>query len=63
MILPLVPYGIQGAIRYQGESNASRGQQYRVLPPAMIGSWRSVGGQGDFPFRIVGTSTPAPPTR
>jgi sialate O-acetylesterase len=31
MIAPLVPFGIKGAIWYQGESNAGRGQQYRTL--------------------------------
>jgi sialate O-acetylesterase len=53
MIAPLVPYGIKGAIWYQGESNAARGSQYRKLLPAMIGDWRQRFGQGDFPFYIV----------
>ncbi|WP_367871239.1 sialate O-acetylesterase [Luteolibacter sp. Populi] len=53
MIAPLLPYGIKGAIWYQGESNASRGMQYRKLLPAMIGDWRKRFGQGDFPFYIV----------
>ncbi len=53
MIAPLVPYGIKGAIWYQGESNASRGMEYRSLLPAMIESWRKAWGQGDFPFGIV----------
>ena len=50
MIAPLVPFGIKGAIWYQGESNAGRAYQYRVLFPAMIQSWRKVWAQGDFPF-------------
>ena len=33
MIAPLVPYAIQGAIWYQGESNAGRAYQYRKLFP------------------------------
>ena len=33
-------YGIQGAIWYQGESNAGRAYQYRELFPLMISSWR-----------------------
>ncbi|MGD0091081.1 MAG: sialate O-acetylesterase, partial [Planctomycetota bacterium] len=50
MIAPLIPYGIQGAIWYQGESNAGRAYQYRKLFPAMILDWRKNWGQGDFPF-------------
>jgi len=52
-IAPLVPYAIRGAIWYQGESNSSRGKEYRTLFPAMIGSWRKAWGQGDFPFLFV----------
>ena len=52
-IVPLQPYAIKGAIWYQGESNSSRGEQYRTLFPAMISSWRRAWGQGDFPFGIV----------
>ena len=53
MIAPLVPYAIQGAIWYQGESNASRAYQYRTLFPAMITDWREQWDQGDFPFLWV----------
>lgn len=53
MIAPLVPYGIKGAIWYQGESNAGRAYQYRKLFPAMITDWREKWGQGDFPFFFV----------
>ncbi|MHC4594755.1 MAG: sialate O-acetylesterase [Planctomycetota bacterium] len=53
MIAPLIPYGIQGAIWYQGESNAGRAYQYRKLFPAMIKNWRNDWGQGDFPFLFV----------
>jgi len=53
MIAPLAPLAITGAIWYQGEGNASRAFQYRVLLPAMIGDWRRTFGQGDFPFYIV----------
>ncbi len=53
MIAPLVPYGIRGAIWYQGESNAERAYQYRKLFPVMIQDWRRVWGQGDFPFLFV----------
>ncbi len=53
MIAPLIPYGIKGAIWYQGESNAGRGMQYRTLLPTMIKDWRSRFGVGEFPFFIV----------
>ncbi len=53
MIQPLVPYGIRGAIWYQGEANAGRAEQYQALLSAMIGSWRSAWGEGDFHFGIV----------
>ena len=53
MIAPLVPYTLTGAIWYQGESNASRGAQYRPLLTTMIGDWRTRFAQGDFPFLIV----------
>ena len=53
MIAPLVPFGIKGAIWYQGESNAGRDEQYRRLLPTMIADWRSRFGVGPFPFYIV----------
>ena len=53
MIAPLIPYAIQGAIWYQGESNASRAYQYRTLFPAMITNWRDDWDQGAFPFYYV----------
>src|SRR5580658_3651963 len=53
MIEPVAPLAIKGAIWYQGEANADRAHQYRALLPAMIGDWRSVFAQGDFPFYIV----------
>ena len=53
MISPLIPFGIKGAIWYQGESNADRAYQYRSLFPMMIDDWRAHWGQGDFPFLFV----------
>jgi sialate O-acetylesterase len=53
MIQPLVPYGVKGAIWYQGESNAGQAYQYRTLLPTMINSWHNNWKQGDFPFLIV----------
>ena len=54
MLAPVAPLAIAGAIWYQGESNAERAYQYRKLLPALIGDWRKLFGQGDFPFYIVG---------
>jgi len=53
MIEPLLPYGIGGAIWYQGESNAGRAWQYRSLFADMIRDWRQAFCQGDFPFLAV----------
>jgi sialate O-acetylesterase len=53
MIAPLIPYGIKGAIWYQGESNAGRAEQYRSLFADMIRNWRHDWGQGDFTFLAV----------
>lgn len=53
MIKPLIPYGIQGVIWYQGESNADRAEQYQTLFPAMISAWRKEWGEGNFPFLFV----------
>ena len=50
MVNGLIPYGIKGAIWYQGESNAGNAYAYRVRFPAMISDWRERWGQGDFPF-------------
>jgi len=53
MIAPLIPYGIRGAIWYQGESNAGRAYQYQTLFPTLIEDWRKQWNQGDFPFLFV----------
>src|SRR5581483_11992404 len=53
MIAPVIPYGIKGAIWYQGESNAGNAKQYQTLFPEMIKNWRRDWGQGDFPFGFV----------
>lgn len=50
---PIIGYGIKGAIWYQGETNAGRGENYRYLFPLMIQSWREEWGIGDFSFYWV----------
>ena len=53
MIVPLVPYALRGAIWYQGESNAGRGELYGLQLQTMIGNWRELWNQGDFPVLFV----------
>jgi sialate O-acetylesterase len=56
MIHPLIPYGIRGAIWYQGEANATTLENailYNRQLPNMIADWRARWGQGDFPFGVV----------
>ncbi len=53
MINPILPYGIKGAIWYQGESNADRAKQYQRVFPEMITDWRNHWKEGDFPFLFV----------
>jgi sialate O-acetylesterase len=53
-IAPVKPYGIRGAIWYQGESNANQTAPfYRARFAALIKGWRRVWNQGDFPFHFV----------
>lgn len=53
MIEPLMPFAIKGAIWYQGESNEVRAEQYNILLPTMIKSWRERWAQSAFPFGII----------
>jgi sialate O-acetylesterase len=53
MLKPLIPYTIKGIIFYQGETNGSRGYQYRKLFPALIHEWRMAWGQKNIPFLFV----------
>ncbi len=61
MIAPVIPYTIQGAIWYQGESNAGAARLYRKLFPTMIATWRQAWATGglagsempEFPFIFV----------
>jgi sialate O-acetylesterase len=51
--LPIIPYGIKGALWYQGEGNRDFPVTYQKLLPALIADWRKHWAQGDFPFLIV----------
>ncbi len=53
MLAPLVPFGIKGALWYQGEANGPFWLQYRRLLPTLIADWRARFEVGDFPFLIV----------
>lgn len=53
MIRPLIPYGIRGAIWYQGEGNWGDGMLYRDKLVAMILGWRAAWQEGPFPFYYV----------
>jgi len=53
MIAPLIPFAIKGAIWYQGESNEARAEQYNILLPTMIRSWRERWGMAEMPFGII----------
>lgn len=53
MIAPLAPYGIKGALWYQGESNGGESDEYYYKMNALIGGWRKVWNQGEFPFYFV----------
>jgi sialate O-acetylesterase len=56
MIRPLIPYAIRGGIWYQGESNiinSNDGMRYFDKFKVLLDSWRSMWGQGDFPFYSV----------
>ncbi len=52
MIRPLVPFGIAGAIWYQGEGNTAAPDSYQKLMKAMIESWRK-DFKKEFPFYYV----------
>lgn len=52
MIAPIVKYTIKGALWYQGETEAGRGQGhlYDAAMTTLVKDWRKAFGQGDFPF-------------
>lgn len=52
MIYPVIPYGIAGAIWYQGESNCENYSIYSQLMKTLIENWRA-DFKKDFPFYLV----------
>jgi sialate O-acetylesterase len=53
MIHPVCPFAMRGAIWYQGEANHDEGKLYTERMKALIGGWRTIWGEGDFPFYYV----------
>ena len=55
MIHPVLPYAIRGVIWYQGESIVGGAAGHALYPhvqETLIGDWRQLWGEGDFPFYI-----------
>ncbi|HOX05328.1 MAG TPA: sialate O-acetylesterase [Planctomycetota bacterium] len=54
-IRPFAPFAIRGVIWYQGESNCDGADHdfYTKRMEALVGGWRKVWKQGDFPFYFV----------
>ncbi len=50
MLHPVIGYTIKGCIWYQGETNYIEPDKYEELFPAMVNEWRTLWGQGNFPF-------------
>jgi sialate O-acetylesterase len=52
MVAPLTKYTIKGALWYQGENEAGRGQGhlYGEALMTLVQDWRQAFGEGDFPF-------------
>ncbi|HUF60431.1 MAG TPA: sialate O-acetylesterase [Verrucomicrobiales bacterium] len=53
MIHPVVPYGLRGAIWYQGESNVGEGMLYYHKKKSLIHGWRKVFQNPELSFHFV----------
>ncbi|MEX0330213.1 MAG: sialate O-acetylesterase [Puniceicoccaceae bacterium] len=53
MVNGLIPYTLQGAIWYQGETDSWNAEEYVRMFPDLIVDWRTRWDQGDFPFYYV----------
>jgi sialate O-acetylesterase len=53
MIAPLTPLTLKGVIWYQGESNTAYAEQYRILFPLLVRTWRKAWAREDLPFLFV----------
>jgi sialate O-acetylesterase len=52
MLAPIAGFAIRGALWYQGESNCGEAD-YADKMAALVGGWRKVWQEGDFPFYFV----------
>ena len=50
MLNPIVGYGIQGCLWYQGEANVNAPDLYTELLPSLVKDWRLKWDRGEFPF-------------
>lgn len=53
MVTPVLPYAVRGVLWYQGESNASRHDEYPALIKGLIQRWRQDFERDDLPFYFV----------
>lgn len=54
LVKPVIPYGIRGAIWYQGESDTDgNASEYQARFQSLLRNYRKIWGQGDFPFLYV----------
>ena len=53
LVAPVVPFGVRGALWYQGESNRGRAAEYLALMKGLIGDWRAQFGRSEMPFLFV----------
>ena len=53
MIQPFVPFGVRGAIWYQGESNAGEPVRYAEFMPMLVADWAADFERTEMPFGIV----------
>ena len=59
MIAPLAGFAMRGAVWYQGESNLmgtnadNNYREYADMMSALVGGWRQIWGEGNFPFYFV----------
>jgi len=59
MIAPIAGFALRGVLWYQGESNLmgtnadNDYQNYESKMDALVGGWRQIWGEGDFPFYFV----------
>lgn len=50
MLSPVIGYGMQGCLWYQGEANIDAPDLYRLLFPSLVQDWRIKWNMGEFPF-------------